>query len=461
MNELLICITFALLNYLMDFFVKNNKETNANNINIDYQDYKKEFFNRMLYGIFMGVSDGIPGYSGGTTLSLIGFYETLIIRLKLIFKKNSFSNWFKNILWLLPFLIFWVGSIFAFSYLSEFIVSSGYVIPLIFLFFSFSFFCIPIFFYKNIWSKGFFFIYLNFKSIKQKNNLVTTIWFLIGILIILTISLIIFFTGGISLIPVNNQNARIDFGIEWLWICLSAFLAGFCMLIPGISGESIFYMTNYYDEVFWNVLQNPLTNIYLLLLIIICVVIGIALSIVTTSFLLKKFTKNFLYFCLGLVCMSPISILLGLFGNSDYLQKFINMFINDFDSLGLTILTIFIGFILNLFLLLKTKLKLKEIKFNKNSVLIMDEQFFSNSKKLFTAQRKIYKSAYKQKCKIFYSSNNQYYEKKWIKKSSYSQKDFEQLLLNFFADYSFYLTSKQNYLLYKNKNITKKIYQIF
>lgn len=439
------------------FFVKSDIK---NNLNIDYQEYKKEFFNRMFYGIFMGVSDGIPGYSGGTTLSLLGFYETLIVRLKLIFKKNSLSNWFKNILWLLPFIIFWIASIFGFSYLSEFIVKSGYVIPLIFLFFSFSFFCIPIFFYKNIWSKGFFFVYLNLKTIKQKNNLITSTWFLTGILIILIIGLVIFFTGGISLIPVNDQNRKINFGIEWLWICLSACLAGFCMLIPGISGESIFYMTNYYDDVFWDVLQHPLANIYLLLLIIICVLIGIIVSIVVTSFFLKKFNKNFLYFCLGLVCMSPISILLGLFGNNVYLIKFTNMFIDDFTSLGLTILTIFIGFILNLFLIFRSKNNQKKIKFNTNSILIMDEQFFLNTKKLFTLERRIYKNAYKQKCIIYYLSNNLYYEKKWIKKSNYSQTDFRKLLFNY-DGYSFYLTNKQDYYLYKNKLINNKIYQIF
>ena len=69
--------------------MKTNKYTNSN---INYQEYKTEFLKRSIYGIFMGISDGIPGYSGGTTLSLLGFYETFIIRLKLIFKKNSFSN---------------------------------------------------------------------------------------------------------------------------------------------------------------------------------------------------------------------------------------------------------------------------------------------------------------------------------------------------------------------------------
>ena len=36
----------------------------------------------------MGVSDGIPGYSGGTTLNIIGFYKDLVSNVKLIFKPD-------------------------------------------------------------------------------------------------------------------------------------------------------------------------------------------------------------------------------------------------------------------------------------------------------------------------------------------------------------------------------------
>lgn len=437
--------------------MKTNKYTNSN---INYQEYKTEFLKRSIYGIFMGISDGIPGYSGGTTLSLLGFYETFIIRLKLIFKKNSFSNWFKNILWLLPFLVFWIGSIFGFSFLSEFIVSSGFVIPLILLFFSFSFFCIPIFFYLNIWSKRYFFVYLNFKSIKQKKNLTSVFLLSIGLLIMLTISLVIYFTGGIKLEVVNEQNNKINLGIEWLWICLSAFLAGFCMLIPGISGESIFYMTNYYDVVFWNVLQHPLSNIYLLILIIISIGIGILISIIFTSYFLKKFNRNFLYFCFGLVCMSPIAILLGMFGNNEYIQLFVNMFVSDFYSLAFAIFAILLGLVLNLLLIFQIKNNKKKINLDSNCILIMDSKFFLNSKKVFSVERKIYLNALKDRCKIFYSKNNLFYEVKKIKKSNYSQNDFERLLLNF-NKYNFYLTNKKDFNFYKNKNIGKKCYQIF
>lgn len=58
--------------------------------NTGFDEYKKGYFTRMLFGIFMGISDGIPGYSGGTTLTLLGFYEKLIFKIKEIF--TDFKN---------------------------------------------------------------------------------------------------------------------------------------------------------------------------------------------------------------------------------------------------------------------------------------------------------------------------------------------------------------------------------
>ncbi len=36
----------------------------------------------------MGLSDAIPGYSGGTTMSIIGFFEKLVYKVKNIFKQD-------------------------------------------------------------------------------------------------------------------------------------------------------------------------------------------------------------------------------------------------------------------------------------------------------------------------------------------------------------------------------------
>lgn len=38
------------------------------------KDRIKDILLRCLFGFLMGISDGIPGYSGATTLTIFGFY---------------------------------------------------------------------------------------------------------------------------------------------------------------------------------------------------------------------------------------------------------------------------------------------------------------------------------------------------------------------------------------------------
>lgn len=40
----------------------------------------------MIFGFLMGISDAIPGYSGGTTLTLLNFYDNLVENTKGVFK---------------------------------------------------------------------------------------------------------------------------------------------------------------------------------------------------------------------------------------------------------------------------------------------------------------------------------------------------------------------------------------
>lgn len=50
----------------------------------------KDILMRCVFGVLMGFSDGIPGYSGATTLTIFGFYP------KFIYHARSFIG-FKNI----------------------------------------------------------------------------------------------------------------------------------------------------------------------------------------------------------------------------------------------------------------------------------------------------------------------------------------------------------------------------
>lgn len=281
--------------------LKKYQETNE-----ELEEYKTSYFKRMFYGFFMGISDGIPGYSGGTTLTLIGFYEKLIFKLK-SFLTDFKRSWWRNILWLLPFLFFWIISLLLFSFVTNKIATAGYQYTLIIAFGLFAFLSIPTFVIVN---KPDLIRIKNQKIFVQKANWKSIFLFITGFLIVLGIGIFIYFSGGISL----EGNLNIDLKkptINWLYIILSITLAAFVMLIPGISGSMILFLTSKYDDVYFGVLNDPLGNIGLLSLMGVGVVFGIIINILVSSVILRRWKNFYLSYCFGMVASSFITITLA------------------------------------------------------------------------------------------------------------------------------------------------------
>lgn len=280
--------------------------------------YKKKILERSVYGILMGVSDGVPGYSGGTTLSLVNFFETLIDKIKGIFYPFNLKKMWRNILWLLPFLLCWIISLLAFSVFGDFmasgellgkkIMSYNLSIVLIFMFAFFSIFSIPLFIKSN---KVDLFKLENKHLRIEKKNVINIIFFSAGFILIIAIGIVVFINGGVNF---NDSSSveKLPYNINnLLMIFFSVFLAGFAMLIPGISGSMVLYIFNTYDDVFWTILHNPFSNIGYIFICIIAAAFGLILSILLTSFILKKWKDSYYSFCFGMVCSSPITILLS------------------------------------------------------------------------------------------------------------------------------------------------------
>ena len=51
----------------------------------------------------MGTSDAVPGYAGGTTLSLLGFYQKIILMAKSMFFPEEGITRIRAFLFMLPF----------------------------------------------------------------------------------------------------------------------------------------------------------------------------------------------------------------------------------------------------------------------------------------------------------------------------------------------------------------------
>lgn len=329
----------------------------------------KEIFLKIFYGFLMGISDGIPGYSGGTTLSLLNFYDIFIIKFKNLFLKTSKKRWFDNLLWLLPFLLSWGIFLIAFSFLTSFISSKGtsYQTILFFLFFSFSLFCIPNFIFIKIRNKK--------NKINCKKDLLYLIPLFITLLIMTSIGLGIYFGGGINLNKENNET-KLIFELRLLLILFMCFLSGYCLLIPGISGSLILFLSNTYKDVYWIALQNPFNNIWIVLLIFMSIGLGFILSIFTINLLIKKYNKVFIYLSFGFIIGSPIAMILSFLGNNIYLNNILYIFEFKDNTVWFLFFIVITSILLNIILAviyIKKNNKMINIK-DKSALIVVDMQ---------------------------------------------------------------------------------------
>lgn len=281
--------------------------------------HKHNIIERSVYGILMGISDGIPGYSGGTTLSLVNFFESLIEKIKGIFYPFNFKKAWRNILWLLPFVFFWVVSLLSFSIFGDFMATGEILgkkimpynlsIVLIFMFSFFSIFSIPLFIKAN---KVDFLKLENKHLIISRENKFNIFFCIIGFILIISIAFIVFFVSGGVNFNGSSDISKISYSaLNLVMISLSMFIAGFAMLIPGISGSMVLYLFDTYDDIFWTILHNPISNIGYIFICMIAAILGLISSILITSYLLKRWKQKYYSFCFGMVCSSPIAILLS------------------------------------------------------------------------------------------------------------------------------------------------------
>lgn len=344
---------------------------NDKNIVLD-DSHKKKIVERSIYGILMGISDGVPGYSGGTTLSLVNFFESLVDKIKGIFYPFNVKKAWRNIVWLLPFIIFWIVSLLAFSVFSNFMASGKILgkqlmsynlsIVLIFMFFFFSLFSIPLFYKSN---KVEMFTFENKHLKVNKNNKFNLLFFLIGFLLILAIGIVVFFASGGVDFNGSSDIKKISYSAaNLLMIPISMFTAGFAMLIPGISGSMVLYLFNTYDDIFWTILQNPIANIGYVFICAIMAILGLLSSILITSWLLKKWKEHYYAFCFGMVCSSPITILLS--GRRYYLDFASNCTV----SVPLIIISLVLVVTLNLAIYIHVKNKEGTTNANEQTNLI-------------------------------------------------------------------------------------------
>ena len=243
----------------------------------------------VLRGAVMGVSNIIPGVSGGTMAVSMGIYDRVIYAVNNLFKQ--FKKSFKEIL---PILIGVLIGLFAFAALiGALLGTKSDEIPITRLPTNFAFIGLILGGLPAIYKR------VNMKSARIPG----VILFLVFLALVVVLPL---------LSPPEARTVDHSVGTALLMIPLGA-IASSTMVIPGISGSMILMLLGYYNSVI-NAMNDLRGGDWSSLAILLPYAIGLLVGIVVIAklmnYLLKKHAA--LTFCaiFGLVIGSPVTLLM-------------------------------------------------------------------------------------------------------------------------------------------------------
>lgn len=275
----------------------------------------------VLKGMLMGISNIIPGVSGGTMAVSLGIYDDLIFSITRLFKEKK-----KSIKFLLPLGMGLALGVIFFSYAIEFLLAEyAFITSLAFI---------------GLILGGLPILNQKFQdALKEKGEKISLKHCFVFILFL---GLVI----GFSLIQESSMNGvLLQFSFETVSILfVLGIIASSTMIIPGVSGSLVLMIFGYYypliqllTSFFHNVLVLNWSGLEEDLLLIFPVGLGIIFGVFLISklieFLFIKFPSITYSGILGLVIASPFAILYN---------------VNAFEDLAQsnTILTLIIGSIL-------------------------------------------------------------------------------------------------------------------
>lgn len=262
-----------------------------------------------IKGMLMGISNMIPGVSGGTMAVSLGIYDDLIFAITRLFKEKK-----KSIKFLAPLGLGLVLGIIFFSYAIEFLLAEyAFITSLAFV---------------GLILGGLPILFNAFQATLNKNN--EKLSFRHGLVFVIFFVVVI----GFSLMqePVANVSTlEISFGNILILFALGV-IASATMIIPGISGSLVLMIFGYYYQLL-QLLTNFFNNILALnwdgilenLILIAPVGIGIILGIFLVSKIIEYPFINFPSITysgiLGLVIASPFAILYNTNAFADLAQS--------------------------------------------------------------------------------------------------------------------------------------------
>lgn len=251
-------------------------------------------------GMVMGISDIVPGVSGGTIAVILGIYDQLIGAINNLFSKN----WKKSLLFLIPLAIGVGAALYLFSHVIKWLLLY-YNRPTFYFFLGLIIGVLPFLF--------------------RESKMRTTFRPLHYILLLLAIFLI-------TRIPANvSEGAIIDertIGIYSL-LFIAGIAASAAMILPGVSGSFVFMIIGVYPTVIHAV---SVFDVQVLAVVAVGIGIGIILmSKVIHYFLLHYHTATFACI-IGFVIGSTYLIFPGWAATSGELLLCIAVFIGGLSA---------------------------------------------------------------------------------------------------------------------------------
>ena len=243
----------------------------------------------ILRGAVIGVSNIIPGVSGGTMAVSMGIYDRVIYAVN-----NLFKQFKKNFKELLPIIIGVLIGLFAFAALiGTLLGTKSSEIPMTRLPTNFAFIGLILGGLPAIYQR------VNMKSAKGPG----VVLFLIFLALVVVLPL---------LNPPEARTVDHSIGTILLMIPLGA-IASSTMVIPGISGSMILMLLGYYNPVI-NAMNDLRAGDWSSLAILAPYVVGLLVGIVfiakLMNFLLKKHAALTFSAIFGLVIGSPVALLM-------------------------------------------------------------------------------------------------------------------------------------------------------
>ncbi len=240
-------------------------------------------------GFILGVANIIPGVSGGTLAITLGIYEDIIKAIS-----HFFSNFKKNIKFLLPIALGAVVSILLLSKVISFSLEKAPVATTLF--------------FIGLIVGGLPLIFKKIEGKKVKKSYIIS--FIVPMVIVLGLT---FISSGNNYINLTNFNP-----LMILILFIVGVVASATMIIPGISGSFVLMLLGFYKPIVKTV--SNLTNLNMfghnMLVLIpfgIGVLVGIVLIAKLIEYLLKKHETSTYYAIIGFIILSIASLIIGLF----------------------------------------------------------------------------------------------------------------------------------------------------